>query len=375
MSPEDPFLSSSAHNIDASPRDYSLYDNLLSPVAVFENGVVVYFNQTFAQFLQLPPRKIRGKTMAEVLSNPSLEQHLAQATTGGQPVVTPEIEIGAGENKKEVVLKFFPLLAPAVALTIQDFSIERILHAKHRIQLDELKAKNAEIKKYSEGLEILVEERTQELRVAMDQSERLLLNILPKKIAERLKANEGTIADRFDAVSVLFLDIVSFTPITSGMDPIHVIEFLSRIFDAFDSLMDKHGIEKIKTIGDCYLAVAGAPVASPSHAVDICSVALAMMDEIRAISKTLDFELNVRLGIHSGPVVAGVIGHRKFAYDIWGDTVNVASRMESHGEKNRIQISASTYELIKDRFECQERGIIDVKGKGQVKAYWLLGRK
>jgi adenylate cyclase len=262
-----------------------------------------------------------------------------------------------------------------VALTIQDFSIERILHAKHRIQLDELKAKNAEIKRYSEGLEILVEERTQELRVAMDQSERLLLNILPKKIAERLKANEGTIADRFDGVSVLFLDIVSFTPITSGMDPIHVIDFLSRIFDSFDSLMDKHGVEKIKTIGDCYLAVAGVPVADKDHAIKICAVALDMLAEVAIINQSLDFELKVRLGIHSGPVVAGVIGHRKFAYDIWGDTVNVASRMESHGEKNKIQISASTYELVKDHFICEERGVIDVKGKGQVKAYWLVAKR
>lgn len=260
-------------------------------------------------------------------------------------------------------------------MTIQDFSIERILHAKHRIQLDELKAKNEEIKKYSEGLEILVEKRTHELRAAMDQSERLLLNILPRKVADRLKSNEGTIADRFDCVSVLFIDIVSFTPLSSGMDPINVVDFLGRMFDAFDGMMDRHRVEKIKTIGDCYLAVAGLPEVDPEHALNICALALEMREEMKKINASLPFELKARFGIHSGPVVAGVIGHRKFAYDIWGDTVNVASRMESHGEKDRIQISAETYELIKDHFECEERGLIDVKGKGSFHAYWLVGKK
>ena len=371
----------------AAPNDttaFSPYDHLLTPVLVAHaNMTVAYFNQACAAFFQLPPRKIRGKSVDEVLSivGQNASQYVASCFSSGQAVVSPEVAVAVGQEKKEVVLNLFKAQGTSaqgagfVVITVQDFSLERILHAKHRLQLDELKAKNAEIVKYSHGLEILVDERTVKLRQAMAQSERLILNILPKKIAERLKANEGTIADRFDMVSVLFLDIDSFTPISSHMDPVQVVSFLSEIFDSFDNLVDQFNVEKIKTIGDCYLAAAGLPVPDARHGLNICDVALAMRSEIARINATLTFDLKVRIGIHSGPVVAGVIGQRKFAFDLWGDTVNIASRMESHGEPDRIQISAATYNLVKDAFDCQERGFIDFKGKGQMLGYWLNGRK
>ncbi len=363
---------------------FSPYDHLLTPVLVVQADLTVcYFNQTSATFFQLPPRKIRGKSIDDVVrvEGPPVSQYALSCLNTGQSVVSPEVAVAVGADKKEVVLNLF-IAQPAAAagagyvvITVQDFSLERILHAKHRVQLDELKRKNAEILQYSHGLEILVEERTAELREAMDQSEQLILNILPKKIAERLKANEGTIAERFAMVSVLFLDIVSFTPISSTMDPVQVVSFLSEIFDSFDNLVDRYNVEKIKTIGDCYLAAAGLPVPDERHGFNICDVALAMQSEIARISSSLAFQLKVRIGIHSGPVVAGVIGQRKFAYDLWGDTVNIASRMESHGQQDRIQISESTYSLVKDEFDCEERGFVDFKGKGQLRAYWLKGRK
>ncbi len=361
----------------------ALYDDLLIPVcAVDATGVVCYFNSTFTGFIKLSPRKIRGKLLTEVINSKVITSSdlVARCHQEWLPMVSEEttIDVG-GEEVRDAIFKLIPHTSEdgsrQVVLTVQDISIERTLHAKHRVQLDELKAKNDEIKKYSEGLEILVDERTKELREAMAQSERLLLNVLPKKIADTLKIQQGTIAQRHDLVTVLFCDIVNFTPISSSMDPRDVVEFLSKVYDSFDRTLDRYKVEKIKTIGDCYLAVTGAPEFDSEHAVNMCNFALDMRDEILRLNGTLSFELEARFGMNSGPVVAGVIGQRKFAYDIWGDAVNVASRMESHGESNKIQISSGTYDLVKDLFNCEERGMIKIKGKGDFMAYWLLGRK
>lgn len=368
---------------DLQGKDLALYDDLLIPVcAVDEAGQVVYFNSTFTGFMRLSPRKIRNKPLTDVINSKIIRETdlVARCFSEWVPLVSEETTIDVGDDQiRDAILKVIPHTGTdntrQVIVSVQDISIERILHAKHRIQLDELKAKNEEIKKYSEGLEILVDERTKELREAMAQSERLLLNILPKKIADTLKISEGTIAQRHDNVTVLFCDIVNFTPISGTMDPAAVVDFLGRVYDSFDKSLDRYKVEKIKTIGDCYLAVTGAPEYDEEHAVNMCNFALDMRDEILRLNKTLDFELHARFGVNSGPVVAGVIGQRKFAYDIWGDAVNVASRMESHGEPNRIQIGAPTYELVKDHFECEKRGVIQVKGKGDFLAYWLVGRK
>jgi adenylate cyclase len=209
------------------------------------------------------------------------------------------------------------------------------------------------------------------LRVEQERSERLLLNILPRPIAERLKADPGIIAERFEAVTVLFADIVGFTSLAAASDPAALVQMLNAIFSRFDELAEQFGLEKIKTIGDAYMAVAGLPTPRPDHADAAAAMTLDMQ---RAIAELSDGRLQLRIGLHSGPVVAGVIGRRKFSYDLWGDTVNIASRMESHGTPGAIQLSTATYELLGSGFTCVPRGTISVKGRGPMDAWYLRGR-
>jgi guanylate cyclase len=211
------------------------------------------------------------------------------------------------------------------------------------------------------------------LRSEHERAESLLLNILPGSIATRLKASPKTIADQFDAASVLFADVVDFTPQSERMTPAQVVGTLDRLFSHFDTLAERYGIEKIKTIGDAYMAAAGVPDPRPDHARALALLALDMLD---ATSGAVgDLGLKLRIGINSGPVVAGVIGRKRFLYDLWGDAVNTASRMESQGTPNHIQITRGTYELIKDEFECEPRGTISVKGKGEMETWYLVGRR
>ncbi|MBE9183904.1 PAS domain S-box protein [Microcoleus sp. LEGE 07076] len=213
------------------------------------------------------------------------------------------------------------------------------------------------------------------LREEQAKSEKLLLNILPKAIAERLKEDETTIAEYFPAVTVLFADIVGFTPLSAHMNPIELVELLNQIFSRFDLLCEQHGLEKIKTIGDAYMVAGGLPNPRADHAEAIAQMALDMQTEIAGFNAENRKYFSIRVGIHSGPVVAGVIGIKKFIYDLWGDTVNIASRMESHGLSWQIQVSETTYKLLEGKYLFQERGIIDVKGKGPMKTYLLVGRK
>jgi class 3 adenylate cyclase len=206
------------------------------------------------------------------------------------------------------------------------------------------------------------------------QSEGLLLNVLPKSIAERLKRGEGTIAETYDDVTVLFADVVGFTPFVERTAPERVVQVLDEIFSAFDGLALEHGLEKIKTIGDAYLVVGGLPERRPDHAEAIADLALKMQAALGRLCESLALDLSIRIGINSGPVIAGVIGRHKFIYDLWGDTVNIASRMESHGVPGAIQVSQATYERLRDAFSFDYRGLIDVKGKGQMAAYLLNGR-
>jgi guanylate cyclase len=209
---------------------------------------------------------------------------------------------------------------------------------------------------------------------AQARVETLLLNVLPEEIAQRLQSDPNAIADHFDDASILFADVVDFTPLSDRLDAREVVALLDRLFTSFDELVDRYGVEKIKTIGDAYMAAAGVPRERSDHAHALARLAF----EMRECAKTCfpegaEHDLRLRIGISSGPVVAGVIGRRRFLYDLWGDTVNMASRMESHGRPDEIQITRSTWELLRDDFETEPIGLVDVKGKGQVETWRLVG--
>ena len=207
------------------------------------------------------------------------------------------------------------------------------------------------------------------------RSETLLLNILPGPIAERLKQGQEVIADRFSEVTILFADIVGFTQLSARVAPEELVAMLNAVFTTFDRLSEHHGVEKIKTIGDAYMVVGGLPQPRPDHAQAIADMALDMLREVERIGAERGQSIGLRIGIASGPVVAGVIGSRKFAYDLWGDTVNTASRMESQGVEGAIQLTEGAYQRLKDSHVCEARGVVEVKGKGALPTYLLKGRK
>ncbi|NNL47668.1 MAG: adenylate/guanylate cyclase domain-containing protein [Acidimicrobiia bacterium] len=203
-----------------------------------------------------------------------------------------------------------------------------------------------------------------------EQSDRLLRNVLPEEIAVRLKLESAEIADYYEEASVLFADVVGFTPMSAGLSPRRLVSLLGSVFTDLDGFVGAAGLEKIKTVGDEYMVASGVPSSRPDHVEAIADLALRIRDH----TNTTTYEghkLQFRIGIHTGPLIAGVIGQRKFAYDLWGDTVNTASRLESHGIPGEIQISADVYEALKDSFVCEPRGLIEVKGKGRLEA-WLL---
>ena len=219
------------------------------------------------------------------------------------------------------------------------------------------------------------EEALAALRIEQTKADNLLLNILPRSIAERLKDDTHTIADQFSSASILFADVADFTPWSERRAPAEVVGMLDHLFSHFDSLAEQYGLEKIKTIGDCYMVAAGVPTPRPDHARAMVLMALDMLEAMRSNDEVGHLGLELRIGINSGPVVAGVIGRKRFLYDLWGDAVNTASRMESQGTPGRIQITRATYELIADEFECESRGTITVKGKGEMDAWYVLGRR
>ena len=216
-----------------------------------------------------------------------------------------------------------------------------------------------------------------DIQTERGRAENLLLNVLPKPIAERLKDGATVIVDSFPQVSVLFSDTVGFTKLSASISAEELVDLLNRTFSAFDALTDKHGLEKIKTIGDAYMVVGGVPLPLDDHAERIAEMALDMHSEVARLNSENKIQINIRVGIHAGPVVAGVIGVRKFSYDLWGDAVNTAARMESHGLPGLSQMTEEMYNVIGGlgKFEIEDRGIIDVKGKSDMHTYILKGRK
>ena len=212
------------------------------------------------------------------------------------------------------------------------------------------------------------------LKMEREKADNLLLNILPESIAQRLKKEPSTIAENFAEATVLFADIVGFTKMSSQMSPVEMVNLLNKIFSAFDRLVEQHGLEKIKTIGDAYMVVGGIPNPRADHVQAVAEMALGMLSEIERFNAENKVDFSMRIGINTGPVVAGVIGIKKFIYDLWGDTVNIASRMESHGLPGCIQVSEATYQCLQEKYEFEERGVIQVKGRGEMITYLLLGR-
>jgi len=214
------------------------------------------------------------------------------------------------------------------------------------------------------------------IQAQRDQSDKLLFNVLPERIAEKLKQSNETIAEEFSSASVLFADIVNFTSISARFDPLEIVDMLKELFSHFDELVDKYSVEKIQVAGDGYMVAAGVPTTRKNHAIVLAHLALDMLKYV----KEEEFlggkhPIEIRIGLNSGPLIGGVIGRKKFVYALWGDMVNTASRMESHGTSGKIQITRATYELVKDNFECEYVGEIAVKGKGRMEAWYLIREK
>jgi class 3 adenylate cyclase len=283
--------------------------------------------------------------------------------------------------------------------------VRSALKLKH--ETDQRKARERDMQQLNRQLEqalIDLADKHTMLQQEQEKSERLLLNILPQPVADRLKQSPEVIAERFEEVTVLFADIVGFTALSARISPEELVNLLNDIFSRFDGLADKYGLEKIKTIGDAYMAVAGLPMPRPDHAAAAAEMALEMLHEIAAVANG---QLQVRIGLHTGPVVAGVIGKKKFSYDLWGNTVNTASRMESHGLAGQIQVTQATYEALQPgcatpgppflpprggeeggdpregeeggrpgyKFLCEPRGKIQVKGQGELTTYLLIDKQ
>lgn len=259
-----------------------------------------------------------------------------------------------------------PILADKQVLAILIFYREKVLESQPRL-LELVSAVATQL-----GSLIQRKQAEAALKLQQEQTEKLLLNILPKPIAERLQKGQNPIADHFDEVTVLFADLVGFTEFSAHKSPTQLVEILNGIFSEFDRLSELHGLEKIKTIGDAYMVVGGLPTARVDHAEAIALLALDMQAALRKFNLKIGEGFQLRIGIHSGSVVAGIIGISKFSYDLWGDTVNVASRMESNGLPGQIQVTAPTYEGLKEKFIFEERGQISIKGKGKMLTYWLI---
>jgi len=267
--------------------------------------------------------------------------------------IDPALAAGAPDIPNAVVVTFFVLNVIGVT-TVAYVLLQYFVRAREQALVDLARQHRA-------------------LEVEQAKSEGLLLNVLPEPVARRLKDHDGIIADASSGVTVLFADIVGFTPLSERLSASEVVALLDRVFAGWDALATRYGVEKIKTIGDAYMAASGIPLPRDDHAEAIGEMALAMGPAVERCAAESGSPLEVRIGIDTGPVVAGVIGRAKFIYDLWGDTVNTASRMESHALPGTIQVTERAYERLRDRYEFRRRGSIDIKGKGAMTTYLLLG--
>ncbi|MBM0741691.1 PAS domain S-box protein [Phormidium sp. CLA17] len=341
-----------------------ILDNI--PQQVFwkdTNLVFLGCNQNWAEAAQLDdPDQIIGKTDFDLLSDPAIaeqfraqDRHIMETDTPQLHFIAPKAKSLDGK-KSWLDISKIPIHDPY-------YNVIGILGVVEDITL----RKEAE----------------EALATEQERSEKLLLNVLPQAIANQLKQSlnllqeqhtKALIAENYDEVTVLFADIVSFTNLSANISAADLVGLLNRIFLVFDDLCEKHGIEKIKTIGDAYLAVGGLPNPRSDHAEAIANMALDIQQEINQFRTYEGHAIAVRVGINTGSVIAGVIGKKKFTYDLWGDTVNIANRMESHGIPGKIQVTEATYQRLKDQYQFERRGIVDVKGKGEMATYWLLSK-
>jgi len=267
------------------------------------------------------------------------------------------------------------VLFPLFVLLKEVQIITRSGDIKNRVRglgTDEIGVLSHEINTMLESLDIALDKKRQDLLVEKERSDELLNNILPRVIADRMRMGELMIAEHFEEVTVLFSDIVGFTKLSARTAPQELVKLLNMIFSEYDLIADKHGLEKIKTIGDAYMVVSGVPLAQMEHARRIALMALEMRDKLLELNQTFQLDIAVRIGIATGEVIAGIIGKRKFSYDLWGDTVNIAARMESHGIEGKIQCTEYFYQLLHREFVFEPRGLIEVKGKGLMLTYFLI---
>ena len=345
----------------------SLDDSLINTSTIREVAIKeATFNYTKDQ--ELSALKLKDKAVAiELLNNKNELQEL----------VLRKNELESIENNKSI-----QLLSQQDSL--KSFTI-RQSKAKEVIALVESRRQKNIIWSIIMGLLLLtifsifmvqiVEEQKSQVEKEKQRSEELLLNILPKEVVEELKTKGESEAKLIDEVTVLFTDFKGFTALSERLSPKELIRDLHECFSAFDKIIQKHGLEKIKTIGDAYMAAGGLPIPNSTHAIDVVSAAKEIKEfidqiKIQKIANNQPF-FEIRIGVNTGPVVAGIVGVKKFQYDIWGDTVNTAARMESSGEIGKVNISETTYELIKDQFKCEYRGEVEAKGKGMLKMYFV----
>jgi len=268
--------------------------------------------------------------------------------------------------------KLFPMLMLSMIILIA--SIAALVQATFIMIFIFNRRAILNLKKYNEKLERIVMERTREIQLEKEKSDRLLLNILPKKVADELKENGFSEPQAFDNVSVFFSDVVGFTTISKDLEAKYLIKELSEIFTNFDLIIEKYNCQRIKTIGDAYLCVSGMPDPEPRHAHNLVNASLDIIDYLVARNKISTIQWNIRIGINTGSVVGGIVGIKKYLYDVFGDTINTASRMESNSETMRINVSERTWELVRDEFNMSSRGDFEVKGKGIMRMYFVEGK-